>query len=161
MPELKEVMQLLGMFCVPYSCRAFGATYRKDSALWTNCATLRDVGITHEDLPRHSHPDSLNGAVVLCRDGHVQSFWKTSLVAAYVPDCCRAWAKCLSAAAPGTAFRQSDEKLLDSFWQLWLMEATGDTDGPLLAVPVCPARFMVPWRDALRTWCHKRPAMNV
>ena len=84
-PEIEAVMKKLGMRQVRYSCCAFGASYRKDSVIWTN-GPLDPLGRRCEDLPQHTHADTLEGLVSMTgADGKQKAVWKTALSAAYVP----------------------------------------------------------------------------
>ena len=154
-PEIEAVMKKLGMRQVRYSCCAFGASYRKDSVIWTN-GPLDPLGRRCEDLPQHTHADTLEGLVSMTgADGKQKTVWKTALSAAYVPDLCRKWAECLRGAAPAEAF--GHRVLLEPDWQQWLMQVAGAFT-PVLPVPICPPVFVVPWASATATWDRKTPA---
>ena len=152
-PELCEAMETLKMTDVRYSCCAFGASYQKNSVIWTN-APLQPLARRCADQPAHEHQDALQGKVTVEIDGKRKSVWKTTLSAAYVPDLCRAWATCLKGFAPEGAFRKPG---MDPAWQNWLMTATGH-DFPLLPSPTCPPAFVAPWADGDPWQVRRRPS---
>ena len=152
-PELCAAMETLKMTDVRYSCCAFGASYQKNSVIWTN-APLQPLARRCADQPAHEHQDTLQGKVTVDIDGKRKSVWKTTLSAAYVPDLCRAWATCLKGCAPEGAFARPG---LDPAWQNWLMTATGQ-DFPLLPSPTCPPAFVAPWADGEPWQVRRKPA---
>lgn len=157
-PEVESAMKKLGMRAITYSCCAFGACYKKDSVIWTN-GPLSALGRQCSDLPPHTHEILEGTAILRGADGKRKKVWKTSLSAAYVPDLCREWAELLRRAAPPGA--SGHATLLEPDWQTWLLQATG-TSSPMLPLPVCPPKFVVPWASAEEQWgkyAHmKRPA---
>ena len=155
-PVLVVEFNLLGMFQVLYSCCAFGATYRKPNEIRTNIGEMRKIGVDCKDLPPHRHKDRLEGTVTVLQDGVWRNVWKTALAAAYPPDLCRAWAKVINEIAPaaGRAERKEISPLNDA-WQHWLMEVTDSGHSNVLAVPECPAHFVVPWEGATSVWSHR------
>ena len=153
LPELRAAMETLKMTDVRYSCCAFGASYQKNSVIWTN-APLQPLARRCADQPAHEHQDALEGKVTVDIDGKRKSVWKTTLSAAYVPDLCRAWATCLKGFAPEGAFRKPG---MDPAWQNWLMTATGH-DFPLLPSPTCPPAFVAPWADGEPWQVRRKPS---
>ena len=142
--RIRDAMEALQMFPIIFSCCAFGASYQKNTEVWTTIAGMKPLGRSCKDVAKHVH-DKLEGKVVL---GDGNTAWKTSLAAAYVPDLCRAWAECLSKAAPASAKGGHD---LSPAWQEWFMKATGCKD-TYLDTPTCPKYFVSPWRGLELVW---------
>ena len=142
--RIRDAMEALQMFPVLFSCCAFGASYQKNTEVWTTIAEMKSLARSCKDVPDHVH-DMLEGKVFL---GDGNTAWKTSLAAAYVPDLCRAWAECLSKAAPASAKGGHD---LSPAWQEWFMKATGCKD-TYLGTPTCPKYFVSPWQGLELVW---------
>lgn len=102
------------------------------------------LGMLSEDLPRHIHPDTLEGTVAM----HGQpTMWKTTLASKYVPKLCREWAAVLATNAPPGAFGQSQ---LNQVWQAALMQVTG-TLATFIPEPTCPHIFTTGWHNSRYT----------
>ena len=142
--RIRDAMEALQMFPVLFSCCAFGASYQKNTEVWTTIVEMKSLGRSCKDVAEHVH-DKLEGKVVL---GDGNTAWKTSLAAAYVPDLCRAWAECLTKAAPASAKGGRD---LSPAWQEWFMKATG-CKGTYLDTPSCPKYFVSPWQGLELVW---------
>ena len=142
--RIGDAMQTLRMERILFSCCAYGASYQKNTELWSTMAEMKSLARSCSDMPEHAH-DTLEGKVVL-EDG--STAWKTSLAAAYVPDLCRAWANCLSQAAPASAKGCGN---LSSAWQEWFMEAT-ECEDTYLRTPICPSHFVSPWQGLEPVW---------
>ena len=142
--RIGDAMQTLRMERILFSCCAYGASYQKNTELWSTIAEMKSLARSCSDMPEHAR-DKLEGKVVL-EDG--STAWKTSLAAAYVPDLCRAWADCLSQAAPASAKGCGN---LSTAWQEWFMEAT-ECEDTYLRTPICPSHFVSPWQGLELVW---------
>ena len=106
-----------------------------------------------EDMPAHTH-EHLEGTVGILENGQIVRKWKTSLAGRYVPQLCRAWAVLLRQHAPAEAIRAVKRPGLETCWQLWLMQATGEHGHSFVPTPSCPQSFSTGWENAVAVWDH-------
>lgn len=106
-----------------------------------------------EDMPAHTH-EHLEGTVGILENGQIVRKWKTSLAGRYVPQLCRAWAVLLRQHAPAEAIRAVKRPGLETCWQLWLMQATGEHGHSFVPTPSCPLSFSTGWENAVAVWDH-------
>ena len=149
--QIRKLLAALGAIVVKYDNCEFGANYKKRSQLRTSMAALAELGklCSH---PPGTH-DVLEGVVTIAQEGKLVSKWKTSLAARYVPRLCREWVAIMRSCAPPQAFIPPGQAAIHPHWQILLMECTGTT-GNLLPQPTCPAKFVCPWANAVKIWCH-------
>ena len=149
--QIKQLLATLGAIVVKYDNCPFGADYKKRSQLRTNMVALTKLSkfCPH---PPGTH-DVLEGTVTIMKEGKLVNVWKTSLAARYVPGLCREWVEIMRCCAPMQAFTPPGQAAVHPHWQILLMECTGAT-GNLLPQPTCPAKFVCPWADAVKIWCH-------
>ena len=149
--QIEQLLETLGAIIVKYDNCPFGANYKKRSQLRTNMVALTKLSkfCSH---PPGTH-DVLEGTVTIVKEGKLVNVWKTSLAAKYVPALCREWVEIMRSCAPKQAFTPPNQAVVQPHWQILLMECTGTT-GNLLPQPTCPAKFVCPWANAVKIWCH-------
>ena len=134
-----------------------GTPCQKSFTLPAALSALNDLhgSAASQDMPAHTH-EHLEGTVGIIENGQLVRKWKTSLAGRYVPQLCRAWAALLRLHAPVGAIPAVKRPGLETCWQLWLMQATGEHGHSFVPTPSCPVSFSTGWENAVAVWDHSQ-----